>query len=367
MIPGAVMGLATSDSVVLLKGYGYSDWGKKLTVDPDRTLFQIGSVGKLMTSIAVLQQLEAGRISLQDDVNQYLKDWQIRNPFTQPVTPFHLLTHSAGFNDQFIGYMARSKDQVQSLGEHLPKAMPSVFQEPGTAINYSNYSYALAGHILERVTGKSFEEQISISIFEPLGMLNSTYHLPDNYLEVEKYANGYQSRDTFIEKKMYPRHAKPAGSVLSTGKDMTTFAQHLLRRDTSLLTDVGYDLLFSQQFTNHPKLTGYSLGMEVQNFGGTLALAKGGQVTGFLSVIILFPSLDLALFISTNTQTDNHLDQFFEGLKKEFFPSRNAVPVQIDFDPSAYTGVYASERCNHETIEEMFALFRDNSPFMSPR
>ena len=356
-VPGVVVGIASSDSIFLLKGYGYSDYNKKIAVDPEKTLFQIGSVGKLFTSIGLLQQIEKKKISLNDNVNKYLKDWEIKNSFDQPVTPFHLLTHTAGFNDHYINYMAKDNSETESLGKHLPKNMPSVFKAPGTEINYSNYSYALAGHLIERVSGNSFEDQIKTTIFAPLKMSSATYHIPDDYMNRDLYANGYKTRETFVEAKMFPRNAKPAGSITATGKDMITFAQALLRRDTTLLKDETYSLLLNEQFTNHPKLTGYTMGMEVQNYNDHIAYAKAGQVDGFLSVLIVFPDLDLTFFMSTNTQTDNHFDDFFKGLTSKFFPKKKVDPVSVDFDINEYVGVFANERANHENVEEFFQLF----------
>ena len=194
MIPGAVMGIASSDTVLLLEGYGYADYEEKVSVDPQQTMFQIGSVGKVLTAISLLQQVDAGKISLNDDVNTYLDGWELKNPFAQVVTPFHLLTHTAGFNDQFIGYLAQNNAKVENLGEHLPRKMLSLFQPPGTEINYSNYGYALAGHLVERISGNPFEDQIQTQIFDPLQMTKASYSLPDNYLEMEQYANGYKWR-----------------------------------------------------------------------------------------------------------------------------------------------------------------------------
>ena len=357
MIPGAVMGLGNSDSIFLLKGYGHGDYEKKTVVDPYQTLFQLGSVGKIMTSIAFLQQVDAGKIALDDDINAYLDGWKLDNPFDQFVTPFHLLTHTAGFNDQFIGYMAPANAEVETLGEHLPKRMPGVFKSPGTEINYSNYGYALAGHLVERLGGETFENYVQSRIFEPLKMTSASYYLPDDYLEQTQYANGYLWRETFVETKMFPRHAKPAGSVVSTGIDMIRLGQALLRRDSLLLSQASYDLLLKQQFSNHPRLTGYTLGLEVQNLNGYRALAKGGQVTGFLSVLMLFPKDDVVLILSTNTETDNHFEQFFRGLMDRFFPAQTSNDFSLDYDPDEYIGHYTNERVNHETLEEFFGLF----------
>ncbi|MEM7087157.1 MAG: serine hydrolase domain-containing protein [Bacteroidota bacterium] len=357
-VPGLVLGIASSDSIYLLKGYGYSDYDKKIVVDPEKTLFQIGSVGKLFTSISLLQQVEKNKISLDDDVNNYLDGWEIRNPFDQPVTSFHLLTHTGGFNDHFINYMAKSNAAIEPLEQHLPKNMPSVFKIPGAEINYSNYSYALAGHLVERVSGQSFEDQVQATVFDPLQMTSATYQVPDDYMERDLFAKGYKTRDTFEAVKMFPRHAKPAGSVAASGKDMLTFAQALLKRDTTLLKDESYTLLLTEQFTNHFKLTGYTMGMEVQNYGGHRAYAKAGQVIGFLSVLIVFPDLDLTLFISVNTQSDDHLDGFFKGVVAQFFPAEKVIPVAIDFNKNEYLGAFANERANHENVEEFFQLFQ---------
>jgi len=358
--PGVVIGIATSDSIVMLKGYGYSDFDNKVRVNPESTLFQIGSVGKLFTSIALLQQVEIGRIGLDDDVNKLLDGWKIRNPFPKVVTPFDLLTHTAGFNDQNINYLVKNNSEVESLDIHLPKNMPSVFIEPGTEINYSNYSYALAGHLVELVSGNAFEDQIQASIFHPLQMSSATYYLPDNYEDKVQFAKGYKTREVFQKTKMYPRHAKPAGSVVASGKDMISFAQALLKRDSSILKNSSYDLLLNQQFTNHPKLTGYTMGLEVQTYNGHTTFAKGGKVLGFLSVLLLFPELDLTIFLSTNTQTDNHFESYIVGLKNELFKQEKVDTVTLSFDIEEYAGEYANKRANHETIEEFFALFMNH-------
>ncbi|NNF35291.1 MAG: beta-lactamase family protein [Saprospiraceae bacterium] len=357
MISGAVMGIANSESILLLQGYGYGDYNKKVNVDSESTLFQVGSVGKVITSVALLQQVDAGKVGLQDDVNDYLEGWALDNPYDNVVTPFHLLTHSAGLNDQFIGYMAESNADIVQLGEHLSSNMPGLFKPPGTEINYSNYSYALAGHMVERVTGNDFKEQVSEKIFDPLGMETASYYVPDDYLDNDQYANGYLWRDTFEQVKMYPRHAIPAGSLVASGKDMITFAQALLKRDSLLLPQEAYQLLLNQQYSNHPELTGYTLGMEVQNINGHIAYAKAGQVTGFLSLLIIFPELELSIFIASNTETDNFLEDFFKGLKEQFFPVREISTEVAPFYTKEYIGNYANERCNHDNIEELFALF----------
>ncbi len=359
MIPGAILSIVTRDSIWVNKGYGYSDVENKIPVNPAFSKFDLGSIGKIMTSIAVLQQVENGTLNLNTDVNQYLKNWKLKSPFHEPVTLFHLLTHSAGFEDRVTGYMAKNQDAVQPLANYLPKNQPPLFQPPGLTINYSNYSYALAGHLVELQSNKSFSEYIQDSIFNPLGMENSSYFLPDNYSDQKEFAKGYEWRDQFKEVHLFPKNPLPAGSLLSTGKDMAIFMQALLsgqilNKDKDLQT-----MLFHQQFTNHPKLNGYTLGLEVQNFNGHRLIAKAGNITGFLSLLFLFPEEKTGFFISVNTETDNFLELFMEKFKKRFFPltsQKNEIAAQVNINE--YTGVYSNERTSYSSIEKMFHLFR---------
>ena len=358
LIPGGIITVVTSDSIIMSKGYGYADIQSKTKVDPFNTLFQLGSVGKVFTSIAILQQIDQGKIDLNQNVNTYLSDWTIDNPFDSSITPIHLLTHSAGFNEKLVGYMAKSNADLGPLGDHLKKNMPSTFQPPGININYSNYSYALAGHLTEVSSGIAFKSYIQERIFNPIGMDRSTYLLPDNYKDEEKYALGYETREKFYEVTNYPKHATPAGSILSTGMDMGKFLQQLLKKDSSILSPSGYELLFNQQFSNHPVLPGYTCGMEVYRFGNEEVVGKAGNVPGFLSAMILFKERGLALFLSVNTETDNFFELFFKEFKNEFFSE--TIPQWIpdrNVNSKEYVGNYGNMRTSRNTIEEMFLLF----------
>ena len=255
--------------------------------------------------------------------------------------------------------MSRSAKSLKPLKEHLPTNMPQLFQSPGLSINYSNYSYALAGHLVELSSKQPFAAYIKRNIFDKLGMTESTYYLPDNYDTQSQYALGYKWRKTFEKVKAFPRHATPAGSILSTANDMSLFVQALLKQDSKLLNSKGFNLLLSQQFTNHPLQTGYTLGLEVQNFGGQIVFAKGGNVPGFITVFILFPQHNLGIFLSTNTQTDNFFEMFWAGFQQKFFPgnqpTQSKPPSKVNLHE--YTGTYSNERTNHHTLEQMFALF----------
>jgi CubicO group peptidase (beta-lactamase class C family) len=357
MIPGGVVAIVQGDSAYG-RAYGLRNVAQNLTADTT-TLFQLGSVGKLFTAIAVLQQAEAGKLDLNKDVNQYLEGWSIAST-GRPITLMDLLTHTAGLNDRIIGYLARSENEVQPLEEHLKTFMPSTFQSPGVEVNYSNYGYALAGHLVERVSGMPFTEYVQRNIFDRLGMRHTTYRLPDDYAQRDAYAVGYRTRETFEPVACYPRHATPAGSALSCASDMRKLLSEFLKPTSRILNAGSFDMLKRQQFSSHPLLMGYTLGMEEQYINGVRGIAKGGAFTGFLSEFVIFPDQQLGLFISTNTQTDN----FLEHYRSEMFPrllanpTPNALRKPIPMDVKEFAGVYRSERYNHTSVEDLLALYQ---------
>lgn len=357
--PGVAAAFVSKNEIAF-SNFGSRVWGKDLPTD-SATLFHLGSVGKMLTAIAVLQQVERGNLSLDANVNTYLKNFSIQNPYDEtPVTLRCLLTHSCGFNDSNIGYLAKTNDGLEPLGVHLQQHMPTLFQPPGQEINYSNYSYALAGYLVERASNTEFTEYIGDNIFKPLGMENSAYRFPDDYSGDPRYAPGYKVfAGDFVESKVYPRHAIPAGSLVSSSSDMAKLLQAILRRDITLLTmQSSWESLFTRQFSNHPLLPGYSLGLEEQNINGVTTWAKGGMLTGFLSHVH-FINDSLAMFVTINTGYDNFLELYQKGLMDKLFPSAVVASQPIrQVDSKIYAGEYTSERQNHGNVESIAALFQ---------
>jgi len=274
MFPGASLTLYHQDTLYYFN-YGYARIENRLNTSQSMK-YHLGSLGKLLTSIAVLQQMEKGKLDLFTDISEYVGNLGINTEFHgAPLTLHHLLTHSAGFNEVNIGYMARNPEEMVSLEKFILQSNPGLFQEPGKEIIYSNYAYALAGYIVQRVTGIEFTDYILNNIFTPLGMKNSSFGFPANYYQNDQYASAYNAaREGFSEALIYPRHAIPAGSLVSTPEDMGIFIKALFNRSTDLLQDDWWNLFFSEQFTVNQLLNGYSYGLEKQNINGKQAWAK---------------------------------------------------------------------------------------------
>jgi CubicO group peptidase (beta-lactamase class C family) len=172
--PGAVVVVVDRNGIVFSEGYGFSDIDAKKPFTADATLVRPGSISKLFTGIAVMQLVDASRLDLDRDVNDYV-DFAIPVPQGGvPVTLRRLLTHRAGFEEHFKGLFTRDREP-QPLGRWLAKNQPPRLFPKGDVEAYSNYGFALAGYIVERVSGEPYASYIQRHILDPLGMRHSTF------------------------------------------------------------------------------------------------------------------------------------------------------------------------------------------------
>ncbi|RZL27893.1 MAG: class A beta-lactamase-related serine hydrolase, partial [Rubrivivax sp.] len=175
-VPGAVVVVVKDGQPLLQKGYGLADWDKNVPVDPNKTLFRPGSVSKLITWTAVMQLVEQGKLDLDVDLNKYL-DFTIPGRNGRALTLRHVMTHTTGFEEtarDLLTYDTGTPD----LGQVLKRYIPPYVYDPGTTPGYSNYATALAGYIVQRVSGKPFDDYIEQHVFGPLGMTLSTFRQP---------------------------------------------------------------------------------------------------------------------------------------------------------------------------------------------
>jgi len=168
-IAGAVVVVVKDGQVLTQRGYGYADVAKRIPVNPARTLFRPGSVSKLFTWTAVMQQVEQGKLDLDADVNRYL-DFRIPDYDGKPITLRNIMTHTTGFDETGKGIIFEDSSRLIPLGDYVKGALPKRIYAPGSTPSYSNYATALAGYIVERVSGQSFDAYVEQRIFAPLGM-----------------------------------------------------------------------------------------------------------------------------------------------------------------------------------------------------
>jgi len=192
-IPGATVSVVEDGKALLAKGYGQADVENNEPVVADETLFRIASTSKLFTATAVMQLVEEGKLDLDRDVNYYLDDVEIPDTYPgRPVTLRHLLTHTAGFEEEFTGSLARDADEVVPLGEYLSENVPARVRPPGEVTSYSNYGMALAGHLVEEASGMPYDRYLEENVFGPPGMRSTTAAQPPTPALRDQLATGYE-------------------------------------------------------------------------------------------------------------------------------------------------------------------------------
>jgi CubicO group peptidase (beta-lactamase class C family) len=303
-IAGAVVVVVKDGQVLLQKGYGHADLAARTPVDPEATLFRPGSVSKLFTWTAVMQLVEQGKLDLDADVNQYL-DFSVPARDGQPATLRQILTHTAGFEEQIRGLITADEAQIAPLGEALKHWVPERIHAPGTTPAYSNYATALAGYIVERVSGQPFDDYIEQHIFQPLGMTRSSFRQPLPAQLLAGMSKGYGAASDGQAKDYEFISLAPAGSLAATGADMARFMiAHLQGGAYGDARILGQDTARQMHRTGQASvgaLTRMMLGFYETSVNGHFAISHGGDTQWFHSDLHLFPDDGIGIYVSMNS------------------------------------------------------------------
>jgi len=354
-IAGAVVVVVKDGQILTERGYGYADVKAGVPVDPDKTLFRPGSVSKTFTWTAVMQQVEAGKLDLDTDVNKYL-DFTIPPYHGQPITLRNLMTHTAGFEEQLREEFVSKPQYMPSIGVFLKRNIPHRIYAPGTVVAYSNYGATLAAYIVQRVSGEPFNAYIKHHIFDPLGMAHSTFDQPLPANLAPDMAKGY------IDASQPPRAFEyitvgPAGSLTTTGHDMAAFMMAHLQGSYN-----GYSLLknpqvmYAQQTQFYPPLPAFALGFYHEDRNGQTIIAHAGDTNYFHSDMHLILNQHVGLFISMNSlgkqgAAETVRAALFRDFVDRYFPAPATAPLATlstaKADAKLMQGQYwASRRCD---------------------
>lgn len=357
-IAGAVISVVKDGKPFFSKGYGYSNVEKRIPVSPDATLFRPGSISKLFTWTSIMQQVELGKLDLDRDVNDYL-DFKIPQTFPKPITLRNIMTHTPGFEETiqelFVGDASNLKPLDQYLKEHLPvRIFP-----PGTVPAYSNYATALAGYILQRVSGEPWANYVENHVFNPLGMSHCTVRqpLPDNLKAL--MSNGY---DVASEpaKPFEWVEAAPAGSSSVTAADMQHFMiAHLQNgqyEGVQILRPETAQMMHSRQFSNLPDMNAMALGFYEETRNGHRIIGHAGDTQYFHSDLHLILDSGVGFFISYNSAGKGETsarEAVWHSFLDRYFPYEPPkVPVQSSAvaDAKQVAGRYIISRRSQTTI-----------------
>jgi len=362
-IPGAVFISVKDGETFFTKGYGLADLESQRPVIPDETLFRVGSVSKLFTATAIMQLVEQGQLNLDDDVNEYLKSFQLEENDPRPVTVANLLTHTGGFDERLTGTGVRSPSELVPLGQYLADNMPPRVLPPGDQISYSNHGYALAGYLVEEISGMSFDQYIEENILRPLDMNHSSFRQPLPPELASDPAVGYVYTTGYQVMSVEYLNIAPAGTLYATATDMAHFMiAHLQNgryEGVRILEEDTAQEMHRRQFTHHPQLAGWAYGFYEHIENGQRAIAHGGDITGFSSLLFLLPEQNLGFFVSFNAfvstlsgSPDPRQELVSRFLDRYYPVPEEPVSRQPSADVQRPTGNYRMNRYARTTLEK---------------
>lgn len=334
-VAGATVAIVKDGEIVLSKGYGFADVERRVPVAADRHLFRVASITKLFTWTAVMQLVELGKIDLDTDINYYL-DFAIPPFQGQPLTMRHLMTHTAGF-ELVMRDLFSFKPNGLSLAETVKLWVPNRIYSPGTTPTYSNYGPAVAGYIVERVSGEPFDDYIERHILEPLRMTQSSTRQPPPEGLVQNLSNGYLLGSGEPYPYEYTLH-RPAGAMASTAPDMARFmmahlndgvldGNRILQRETArMMHTTPYPLL--------DPLHSMGFGFYQHDINGHRVIVHDGDTRFFHSQLNLFVEDRVGIFVSFNsTGRDGAVDilrpALFTKFADRYFPAER-VDGEVD-------------------------------------
>lgn len=299
-VAGATVTVVHQGRIIFSRGYGWQDVTRRIPMDPARSLIRPGSVSKLVTWTALMQLVEQGRVDLDADINKYL-DFTIPDRNGQKILVRHLLDHRPGFEDRG-GITVKDPKSYLPLAEWMRRNIPNRVRPAGVETAYSNYGSALAGYIVERVSGQKFEDYAQAQIFRPLGMTRSTFMDPSGALLADR-AHGYKFENgRFVEQPMeYYQNIAPAGSIFATSNDMARFMMAHLHNGTygeQILKPETARMMRQTRSSNTPGFPGFGAGFFVYRDSGPRLVGHGGNTTDFHSQMVLAPDVDLGFFTS---------------------------------------------------------------------
>ncbi len=286
--PGGVFLIAKNGKPIYQKAFGKANVELDVDLTPE-SVFQIGSMTKQFTAVAVLILEEQGKLKVNDPIAKYIADY----PAGDKITIHHLLTHTSGIKD--FTKMKTLREIAQK--EMTPKMMVDFFKNepvdfaPGEKFDYNNSGYVVLGYLIELVSGETYEDFIKKYIFEKAGMSQS-YYASDRQV-ISKRAYGYHKKEYGFVNKTVISFSVPfsSGSLMSSLADMLKW-QNALNKNV-LLNAESIKKAFSKYKLNNGEEFTYGYGWHIKELNGTPSREHGGSVFGFKSMGVYIPSEDI--------------------------------------------------------------------------
>lgn len=364
-VAGMVISVVKDGTCLFSKGYGYADTVNKIEISPEKTIFRPGSISKLFIWTAIMQQVEQGKLDLDEDINKYL-DFKIPPAFEKPMTLRDIMTQRSGFEETFKDIIVASTDDLQPLSEYLQLHMPRRIFPPGTTPAYSNYATTMAAYIVERVSGQNFNDYVEEHIFKPLEMNNSTFNQPLPDRLKTSMSNGYKLGSS--EPKPFELfQIAPAGALSTSAVDMTHFMimhlQNGLYRSAQLLKPETILKMHARQDGWPKSMNAMCLGFYEKSQNGYRIIGHEGHTVLFHSNLFLNLDANTGVFISYNSAGQSKLDLsalLFDKFMDRYYPQIISKEMEKKSETSNFediVGTYVPSRRFETTFLAVSKLF----------
>ncbi len=297
--PGMAILIAKNGKAIYRRAIGKANLEHNIDLKPEH-VFRIGSITKQFTAVSIMQLIEQGKISADDEITKFIPDYPTHG---NRITVSHLIYHTSGIQSytDMAGWddEIRKKDFTVSALVDYFKNEPMNFL-PGEEWRYNNSGYILLGYIIEKVSGMTYEEYLQKNIFEPLGMKHSYYD--DARTIIPNRAQGYAMRDEGVINAPYLSMTQPyaAGSILSTVDDMLIWNNALM--SGKVISKASLEKALIPATLNNGKKTNYAYGLILGDLDGSKTIEHSGGINGFLSNGIYFPAEDVYVIGFSNSE-----------------------------------------------------------------
>ena len=313
-VPGVAVAVVKGDEVLLARGFGLRDREKGLLVT-GKTLFAIGSCTKAFTTFVMATLVDEGKLDWQKPVRTWMPEFALKDPFaSERMTPVDLVTHRSGMpRHDLLWYNATAsrKEMVARLRDLDPS------RDFRTTFQYNNAMFLTAGYLVERITGKSWEDAVRERVFAPLGMTSANFSVVDSQ-KGSDFALPYDERSGAPRRLEFRNvtNVGPAGSINASVEELAAWMRVHLNGgrlggrkvlNASSVAELHAPVMETGRRISprDPDVVpgGYALGWFTDSYRGHLRVHHGGNVDGFSAVVVLVPEQKVGVAVLVNVDS----------------------------------------------------------------
>jgi CubicO group peptidase (beta-lactamase class C family) len=320
-IAGAAVAIVT-DERIITRGYGFQDPISQTPVDPNTTMFRIASITKTFTWAAVMELVQEEVLSLDVDISRWVEDEVFPKNDRPEITIRHLVNHLAGFEEIGGRLPDWAIEETPTNRAFVSTYRPQILYPPGEVYAYSNYGAALAGAVIESATGIAWEDWVQDHLLVPGGMSSSVTTRQDSAL----LSTGRLSAGWSVENGRWVEHEQigfggaAAGGISATangmGRWLWVFLHQGMSGEGQVLAAETVASMLSPREGYHPGLRNTYLGFSSAELYDQRIVGHGGSFSSHVSQLLIFPDLDVGVFVSYNSFAPSAVGDFVDAITR---------------------------------------------------